>query len=571
MKSLFQIFVASVIVVAAATAVAAEAETLRLAGVVTSVTDDDLDAGYYWVRLRNEWGAHDVAIKHADFPMTNALALVDGEVAFSGKWGIPQAYRRALDQFLEHDGRMPEILKAPPRDEEIPEIGRGDPKHRHRITRKVLAVTGRSFYTDFYVKAVLRDGETPPRCGDVVTIAGFVRPRDPCDVIFDATILKTVRHDDSSAAELPRSDVETLFHDACGNELVDAHKHGMSIRLVGDVVSRSQHEREVAEFDLTCGKRTIHVDASAFPADADEVLPGCRMDVSGVITVEMTAADTDTPFSVVQRLVLIPRTPADLRIVARPPWWTAKRLWMLSAALLAIVTLLALLSRLLWIRAERKAREAYHDRLAREHAETRTAERTRLASDLHDTIAQNLTGVDLQLDSARRALERRPEATGRHLETAGRILGSLRTELRRCIWDLRYDTLDMGNFEEAIRKTVEPVLGEAKLAIRVVITRARLDDTVAHTVLSVSRELVSNAVRHGQARTIRIAGCIDGGTLMLSVTDDGCGFDPGKAPGMNEGHFGLVGIRDRIRGLGGGLEVDGAPGRGAAFKLKLPI
>ena len=85
------------------------------------------------------------------------------------------------------------------------------------------------------------------------------------------------------------------------------------------------------------------------------------------------------------------------------------------------------------------------------------------------------------------------------------------------------------------------------------------------------RELVANAIRHGHAEHIRIAGSLENGLMMISVRDDGCGFDPAAAPGVAEGHFGLQGIRERLARYGGELRVESAPGKGTRAVIRLDV
>lgn len=109
-------------------------------------------------------------------------------------------------------------------------------------------------------------------------------------------------------------------------------------------------------------------------------------------------------------------------------------------------------------------------------------------------------------------------------------------------------------------------------SIRFNVPRERLTDNTAHILLRIIRELTTNAIRHGRATDIHIAGCIDDGQLFFSVRDNGCGFDPEAAPGVAEGHFGLLGIRERIELLGGELSIKSGVGEGTkiSIRLKLP-
>ena len=201
----------------------------------------------------------------------------------------------------------------------------------------------------------------------------------------------------------------------------------------------------------------------------------------------------------------------------------------------------------------------------------KTQERTRLAIELHDLLSQSLTGISYAVATASRLSERDPAAARGSLGIAAKSLASCREELRNCLWDLRSRTLEEHDFAEAIRKTLSPHLGATALAVRFQVPRDRLTDSAAHAVLSILRELATNAVRHGHATKIEIAGALDGGRLSFSLADDGCGFDPGAAPGFKEGHYGLLGVRERVSSLEGSVEIDSAPGRGTKVTVRVEV
>ena len=83
------------------------------------------------------------------------------------------------------------------------------------------------------------------------------------------------------------------------------------------------------------------------------------------------------------------------------------------------------------------------------------------------------------------------------------------------------------------------------------------------------RELASNAVRHGGAKHVRVAGEMQGNRIRFSVRDDGCGFDTAKRPGPSEGHFGLQGIKERIARLGGSMKIESAIGEGTKITVEI--
>ena len=116
---------------------------------------------------------------------------------------------------------------------------------------------------------------------------------------------------------------------------------------------------------------------------------------------------------------------------------------------------------------------------------------------------------------------------------------------------------------------MRPVVGGADVRIRFNVPRNRLSDVTAHALLQIIRELVANAVLHGRATKIRIAGEFSDDRLHFSVSDNGCGFDPDSCPGPSSGHFGLDGIRERIDKLGGELRIESSPENGAKATISL--
>ena len=126
--------------------------------------------------------------------------------------------------------------------------------------------------------------------------------------------------------------------------------------------------------------------------------------------------------------------------------------------------------------------------------------------------------------------------------------------------------------DEAIRQTIAPHVAGVEVSIRFDVPRERMSYNTTHAILRSIRELTINAVRHGKATKLWIVGGIDGDNLLFSVRDNGTGFEPTKAPGFAEGHYGLVGITERVESLEGEFSIDSAPGKGAtaAVSLKLP-
>ena len=292
-------------------------------------------------------------------------------------------------------------------------------------------------------------------------------------------------------------------------------------------------------------------------ADPD-IEPGSVVEATGICVLDVENWRPNAAFPQIRGFFVVCGA-GGLRVVARPPWWTSGRLFAVIAILLAAVAAILIWNRSLRVLAEKRGRALLRAQLSQIKSTLKVSERTRLAAELHDTLAQNLTGVSMEISAAQRLLpESAPPAAMQHLEFASNAIASSRDELRNCLWDLRGEALDQPDMEKAVEFSIRP-------------PRARLSDALAHATLRIVRELTINAIRHGGAKTIRIAGCIDGDLLRFSVSDDGRGFDPESAPSIDQGHFGLQGIRERVDTFGGSISIDSSPGRGTRVDVTVAI
>ena len=397
--------------------------------------------------------------------------------------------------------------------------------------------------------------KTLPRVGDRIRATGFALT----DPFFIRLVQSDWRHED-----LP--DAPRLFaEDAAPRDfLVDNTNdikfepkfNGRLKRLTGTVRGVPNRATGQPFLHIDCDGYLIPVNVSALAEDVDGLVQGARVAVTGACLMELDDRDAVPGFPRIRGFTLIVRDRADIEILATPSWWTPLRLLAVIAVLLLVIAVIIVWNVSLRILAERRGRALFRENVARIGANLRTEERTRLAVELHDSLSQMLTGISLQVEAGETAV-------------AARSLESCRQELRNCLWDLRNETLDDADLNTAIRRTLEPHLGGARLAVRFNVPRAKLSDSTAHAILMIVRELAANAVRHGRARTIRVAGSLDGDALMLSVQDDGCGFDPENRPGLEEGHYGLQGVWERVNRHNGTLRIDSAPGKGTYVSITL--
>jgi signal transduction histidine kinase len=208
------------------------------------------------------------------------------------------------------------------------------------------------------------------------------------------------------------------------------------------------------------------------------------------------------------------------------------------------------------------------------------AERTRLAGELHDTLLQTFTGVMLQLQALRGRMLSAPREAEQDL---GRVLNAADAALRdarAAVWDMRVPSLEERDvaaaLEGAAREAValHRIAAAAEVDLEVTITgdRRRLSPAVETAAHRVGREAVANALRHADAKHIRVAIAFESRHLCVGVCDDGVGFDMALLhPTAGRGHWGLVGMGERARTARGTLDVRSAPGSGTAVQLRVPV
>lgn len=368
---------------------------------------------------------------------------------------------------------------------------------------------------------------------------------------------------------LPRTPLSTLFRGTAGYPLIRSMSHGDILRVEGLVKGHLTDETGSCKILLADGDESILVDCSMTPEILDRAAEGSRVAVTGVCVMESDDWSPNSAFPRVKGLFLVPRTADDVTVLARPPWWTPGRFALALALLLALLFAVFVWNVTLRILIDRRSREVIRAQTAKIESELRIGERTRLAAELHDNTVQNLTAIAYRVSAAQGALGEREPETGRILQVVAKMLKSCRTSLRQCLWDLRNDALNEPDFGIAIRRTVEPVAGDAKLSVRFSGRRDLINDTTAHAILNILRELVSNATVHGGATAVSIAGEARPGVIRFSVSDNGTGFDPVHRPGQDDGHFGLDGIQERLETLGGTLAIESASGRGTYVRISI--
>jgi len=215
------------------------------------------------------------------------------------------------------------------------------------------------------------------------------------------------------------------------------------------------------------------------------------------------------------------------------------------------------------------------DAMARLSEETRNAatlaERDRLASEIHDSVQQGLTGAILQLDTTLKIPTVDADIRSR-LNVVRNMVSYARQEVEHAVWDMESPLLDGTELADALRNLTTFVnSGEVALEIAVTGTPVPLGRTINHNLLRIAQEATTNAFRHAKAKRITIRLEYQPKQVTLVISDDGVGFRPNDVLQSHRGHLGIPGMRARVKKLKGTLDIDSAPGEGTSIRVAVSI
>lgn len=197
------------------------------------------------------------------------------------------------------------------------------------------------------------------------------------------------------------------------------------------------------------------------------------------------------------------------------------------------------------------------------------AERSRLAREMHDTVIQGCTSISALLEAVA-STSADQESTREDLLDYARTQARTTTkEARDAIWNMRHESekdVELIEALEGIATQTEREFGTL-VDFQHNLNRIPLTASAAHEILMTVREAVYNSVQHGRTRKVTIKLQGSERELNIVVVDAGCGFSTNGEDGAPKGHYGIVGMRERMHRLGGRLELTSAPGAGTTVRL----
>lgn len=195
---------------------------------------------------------------------------------------------------------------------------------------------------------------------------------------------------------------------------------------------------------------------------------------------------------------------------------------------------------------------------------------TRLTYELHDGVAQQLLGAKMLFESQQPSKGRKSKAAGAYRDGMKALLHAS-SEIRRVMNWMRTPVLDRFGLVEAIKDVASQLRSAPKapeIEYHPDVRFKRLEATLENSLFRIAQEAMTNACRYSQSEKVRVTLTQEGDEVTLEVRDWGIGFDQAT---VQENRFGLEGIRERSRLLGGKLNVDSKPGQGTVVRVTLPV
>jgi len=459
----------------------------------------------------------------------------------------------------------------------IPSLATADLKdfNRHSLVFHRVKVSGVVTYQNDKLLLVqdesggvrVRTVEAPGvQVGDLVEAAGFPDVETAFVSLSEALVRKTGTREFLAPVQPTPAEFQEGKPDA------------QVVRLTGRLLEQQAlGENQILE--LQSGQRVFRA-ALGKGRDRLEAIPvGSLVEVTGVCWMEPlgdSASSTGLKERLAPTFEVLLRTPADVVVQQRPPWWT----WKHTAATIGCLGLV-LAGALVWIQllhrqVSQRTREleAAMIKLGQETELSATlTERNRLAGELHDGLEQGLSAIMMQLDGLESKLAENPVEAARHLKLARNMIRFSRTEVRHSLWDWKSPALANKDLGAALSGIVEQMStgNHARATVEVSGAALPLPPVAEHHLLRIGQEALNNALKYAQAKTIQVSLSYSDQSVRLSVRDDGRGFVPETVLDGTAGHLGLQSLRSRARKIGGRLTLTSAPGQGTTVEVTVPV
>ena len=407
--------------------------------------------------------------------------------------------------------------------------------------------------------------------GDVVEVAGFVDSGGYVASLVEAVVRKVAREASPDPIPIQPAAITQINAVAAARfSLADpGDYYGCLVTFparVVDVQTTNGGGEVLLEADDTGVSAVANV---LVFAGLQWLKPGSEVKVTGIVQPAPTAGNDWTKewqSADGRRMQILLRSTSDIELVRPPSWWTPRRL---AAALAGVAGLAAFAAGWVVLLRRQVARQLS---LIESQLQTEAAveERHRIAREFHDTLEQDLAGIALRMDAAAgRTQDARSRA---ELEQQRALFEKLREETHDFLWDLRDPQRNDGSLQESLAAQVAYQRSLTSVPVMLHLdpdVPRRVPSLVQYHLLRIARQAVSNALEHADPSRIDLWLRGGSGGIVLEVVDDGRGFDVTTGESL-EGHFGIRGMRERSRRMGGVIAIESRPGEGTTVRMQVP-
>ena len=420
--------------------------------------------------------------------------------------------------------------------------------HRRHVTGVVTYAKPGEFLwlADDGATLKVNTAETSVRAGDVVEAVGFATRAYGLGRLVAASVRKVGTH------ALPEP-VPVAWNELAGYPFDDSGHYvsydGKWVTCTGRLLSCIPTERGT-ELKILCDgvQVSVLVDEPLTGVSSRDVAWGASLDVTGVLELEEAPGKLDGPLPAIGGWTIRVAKAADIALVRDAAWQAHRAAEAGQMVLIVLGGVLCLLLgfgivALVRMRGQKRAL----DLLA--------TERKRMAADLHDTLEQQLATTRMVLNSAVSFSPNVPETVRKAVAEANVLLAHAKSEMRARIFNMRSDVLFTQEPAQVLRTLARKVASRnLRVHTRLRGLPERIPEAVFSELVFIVGEAITNAVKHGKCRTLVLASDPTPKGFALSVANDGEPFDPETALGPEAGHYGLVGMRERARRAGIGLD-----------------
>ncbi len=393
---------------------------------------------------------------------------------------------------------------------------------------------------NFAVK-VLASSEIPLKIGDEVEVGGEVKLDQYNPYLCDARVRLLREAIPVSPLNVTAHQIATGTYDSRYVQ-VEAYLRGVSRSDSGQIV-----------YDLDAGNQTFQaiLPRGRFRSELASLAPESRLRLKGISLADPAYNKARDPF------VLLLRSVDDIDVVAGPPWWNLSTLILASLAVLALGFL------------------CIHFYLVAQHWRLRAVseEREMLAHEIHDTLAQSFAGLGFQLQAIRNSLPAGADQLRAQVDLALSMARTSHGEARHSIASLRPNGIDESSLLATLRDSATRLTRNGAVRIEVAGDdfKSPLPPRIKDALYRIGQEAIANSIRHGQPNRIQIAFQRTRTHVVLSVTDDGRGYETMTNSVEEASGFGLLGMRKRAESVNAHLRIESKPGSGTRVEVEAPI